>query len=55
MNCPKCSKPTFKKYNENTETHYYYCSTCRYETLLITKINDHPEKKYSAYHEKLIE
>ena len=47
MNCPnpRCKKPTFKKMKENTQTYYYYCSTCRYETQKITISNDSYEEK----------
>lgn len=55
MDCPKCSKPTFKKYKETTETHFYYCSTCHYETQLITILNAYYDESFSIYSDKVRE
>jgi len=58
MNCPRCSKPTFKKHIETTETteiNFYYCSTCHYETHPLTIFNSNIEKKHSLYMEELRE
>lgn len=48
MKCPKCNKDGFKKVFNEDGTHYYRCSSCAYETQIISLIT----KLWRKFNEK---